>query len=119
MKKKTSIRALILGPVLLLGIVSILSNVIAMSGLKKVNNTATVIADEYLEAISELDTIGQTAKDVHTLALSHIVATDFETMTSVVGNIEAKEALLYEAILDFKKYSNATISQNYNNMVAD
>lgn len=119
MKKKTSIRALILGPVLLLGIVSILSNVIAMLGLKKVNNTATVIADEYLEAISELDTIGQTAKDVHVLALSHIVATDFETMTSVVGDIEAKEALLYDAIEDFKKYSNATISQNYNNMLTD
>ncbi len=119
MKKKTSIRALILGPVLLLGIVSILSNVIAMSGLKKVNNTATVIADEYLEAISELDTIGQTAKDVHVLALSHIVATDFETMTSVVGDIEAKEALLYDTIVDFKKYSNATISQNYNNMLTD
>ncbi|MCR5721073.1 MAG: methyl-accepting chemotaxis protein [Lachnospiraceae bacterium] len=119
MKKKTSIRALILGPVLLLGIVSILSNVIAMSGLKKVNNTATVIADEYLEAISELDTIGQTAKDVHVLALSHIVATDFETMASVVGDIEAKEALLYDTIVDFKKYSNATISQNYNNMLTD
>ena len=119
MKKKTSIRALILGPVLLLGIVSILSNVIAMSGLKKVNNTATVIADEYLEAISELDTIGQTAKDVHVLALSHIVATDFETMTSVVGDIEAKEALLYDTIVDFKKYNNATISQNYNNMLTD
>ncbi|MBP5331433.1 MAG: methyl-accepting chemotaxis protein, partial [Lachnospiraceae bacterium] len=119
MKKKTSIRTLIMGPVLFLGLVSILSNFLAMTGLKKVNNTATVIADEYLEAISELDTIGQTAKDVHSLALSHIVATDFETMTSVVGNIEAKEDVLYETIVDFQKYSNPTVSQNYNSMLAD
>ena len=119
MKKKTSIRALIMGPVLLLGIVSILSNILAMTSLKKVNNTATRISDEYLVAISELDTIGQTAKDVHSLALSHIVATDFETMTSVVGKIEAKEAVLYDAIVDFKKYSDATISKNYDSMLSD
>lgn len=119
MKKKTSIRALIMGPVLLLGMVSILSNILAMSSLKKVNNTATRISDEYLSAISELDTIGQTAKDVHALALSHIVATDFETMTSVVGKIEAKEDVLYDAIVDFKKYSDASIAKSYDNMLSD
>ncbi len=119
MKKKTSIRSLIMGPVLLLGIVSILSNIIAMSSLKKVNNTATKISDEYLVAILELDTIGRTAKDVHALALSHIVATDFETMTSVVSKIEATEEVLYEAIVDFKKYSDEPIAANYENMLSD
>ena len=119
MKKKTSIRALIMGPVLLLGMVSILSNILAMSSLKKVNNTATRISDEYLSAISELDTIGQTAKDVHALALSHIVATDFETMTSMVGKIEAKEAVLYDAIIGFKKYSDASIAKSYDSMLSD
>ncbi len=119
MEKKTSIRALIMGPVLLLGIVSILSNILAMSSLKKVNDTATKISDEYLVAISELDTIGQTAKDVHALALSHIVATDFETMTSVVGKIEATEAVLYDAIVDFKRYSDASITKSYDSMLSD
>ncbi|MBO4679194.1 MAG: methyl-accepting chemotaxis protein [Lachnospiraceae bacterium] len=110
---------MILGPVLLLGIVSILSNFLAMSSLKKVNSTATTISDEYMTAITELDTIGQTAKDVHSLALSHIVATDFETMTSVITKIEAKEALLEEAIASFEKYNNSQISQSYSSMLSD
>ena len=119
MKKKTSIRFMILGPVLLLGIVSILSNLLAMNSLKKVNNTATTISDEYMTAITELDTIGQTAKDVHSLALSHIVATDFETMTSVIAKIEAKEALLEDSIASFERYNNAQISQSYGSMLSD
>ena len=76
MKKRRSIRLLILIPVLLLGAVSIISNVMALFNLARVNNTASKIADEYMVAITELDTIGQTSKDIHTLALSHIVATD-------------------------------------------
>ena len=82
MKKKASIRVMIMAPVLLLGLVSIFSNVMSLTNLRKVNKTASTIADEYMAAINELDTIGQTSKNIHTLALSHIVATDFETMTS-------------------------------------
>lgn len=119
MKKKTSIRTKIMVPVLLLGIVSILSNVMALSNLRKVNNTASTISDEYLTAITELDTIGQTSKDVHTLALSHIVATDFATMTSVVTEIESEEAVLEEAIADYNKYVTSDISANYDSMVKD
>ncbi len=119
MKKKTSIRTKIMVPVLLLGIVSILSNVMALSNLRKVNNTASTIADEYLTAITELDTIGQTSKDVHTLALSHIVATDFATMTSVVTEIESEEAVLEEVIADYNKYVTSDTSANYDSMVKD
>ena len=119
MKKKTSIRTKIMVPVLLLGIVSILSNVMALSNLRKVNNTASTISDEYLTAITELDTIGQTSKDVHTLALSHIVATDFATMTSVVNEIESEEAVLEEAIADYNKYVTSDTSANYDSMVKD
>ncbi|WP_026657707.1 methyl-accepting chemotaxis protein [Butyrivibrio sp. AC2005] len=119
MKKKTSIRTKIMVPVLLLGIVSILSNVMALSNLRKVNNTASTISDEYLTAITELDTIGQTSKDVHTLALSHIVATDFATMTSVVTEIESEEAVLEEAIADYNKYVTSDTSANYDSMVKD
>ena len=57
MKKKSSIRVMIMVPVLLLGLVSILSNVMAVVNLRKVNQTASIIADDYLTAITELDTI--------------------------------------------------------------
>ncbi|MCR5584316.1 MAG: methyl-accepting chemotaxis protein [Lachnospiraceae bacterium] len=119
MKKKLSIRVMMLGPVLSLGIISILSNVITMSNLKRVNNIAREISDESLVAITELDTIGQTAKTIHTLALSHIVATDFATMTNVVEKIEDEEEKLYSAIVDFKKHDNESISGNYSAMLGD
>ena len=119
MKKKRSIRLLILIPVLLLGAVSIVSNILALFNLAKVNNTASKIADEYMVAITELDTIGQTSKDIHTLALSHIVATDFETMTSVIAEIEAEEAILDESIADYSKYTTAGSQEYYEKMQQD
>ncbi len=119
MKKKTSIRILIMGPVILLGIVSILSNIISIINLKRVNDSATIISNEYMSCITELDTIGQTTKDIHTLALSHIVATDFETMTAVVGKIDEEKALLDQALSDISRFNNNQISAKYDAMMAD
>ncbi len=119
MEKKTSIRLKILIPVFLLGIVSILSNVNALINLRSVNDTASTIADEYLTAITELDTIGQTSKEIHTLALSHIVATDFETMTSVIAEIEEEEDVLDAAMSDYVKYVTDDTSASYSNMLSD
>ena len=119
MKKKSSIRVMIMVPVLLLGLVSILSNVMAVVNLRKVNQTASIIADDYLTAITELDTIGQTSKDVHTLALSHIVATDFETMTSIITEIENEEAVLDEYIADYQKYVTSDSTSSYEKLVSD
>lgn len=119
MNRKTSIRFMILVPVLLLGIVSILSNVLAVVNVRNVDNTATVIAEDYLNAITDLDTIAQTTKDVHTLALSHIVATDFETMTSVVSEIEKEEAVIDEAMADYEKYITSDMTSTYTKMLED
>lgn len=117
--KKRSIRLMILIPVLLLGAVSIISNVLSLLNLSKVNKTASTIADEYMVAISELDTIGQTSKDIHTLALSHIVATDFETMTSVIAQIEAEEAVMDETIAAYSKYTTSGSQDYYEKMQQD
>ncbi|MCR5321336.1 MAG: methyl-accepting chemotaxis protein [Lachnospiraceae bacterium] len=122
MKKKRSIRVMILVPVLLLGIISVLSNCLSMWSLGNVNKTASVLADEYMGAMTELDTMAQTAKDIHTLALSHIVATDFDTMTSVVDQIESKEASLEECLNSFDQYasilgqSSDTMRAEYDNL---
>lgn len=119
MKKKSSIRVMIMVPVLLLGLVSILSNVLSLTNLRKVNNTASTIADDYMVAIGQLDTIGQTSKNIHTLALSHIVATDFETMTYVISEIEAEEAILDQTMSDYKKYVTEDNTASYDKMLAD
>ncbi|MBQ6587903.1 MAG: methyl-accepting chemotaxis protein [Butyrivibrio sp.] len=117
--KKTSIRAKILFPVLLLFVICIFSNIMALSNLGKVNSTASTIADEYLNAITELDAIGQTTKNVHTLALSHIVATDFETMTKVITDIDEQEKLLDDYIADYQKYVTSDSASSYEKMVSD
>jgi subtilase family serine protease len=82
-----------------------------MWSLGNVNKTASVLADEYMGALTELDTMAQTSKDIHTLALSHIVATDFDTMTSVVDQIETKEATLEESLTNFDHYASI-LNQN-------
>ena len=119
MNRKRSIRLMILSPVLLLGAVSIISNIMAMFNLRKVDDTASKIADEYMPAISELDTISQTSKEIHTLALSHIVATDFETMTSVIEEIDKKEVELAEAFDRYKQYNSVSSQVDYNTMLED
>ncbi len=116
---KNSIRAKIMIPVLLLGIVSVLSNVTSIYSLGSVNRTASRIADEYMAAITELDTVGQTAKDIHTLALSHIVATDFDTMTAVVEQIETEEALLEEEIHALSASKNKNVASGMETIQAD
>ncbi|WP_027208775.1 methyl-accepting chemotaxis protein [Butyrivibrio hungatei] len=119
MKRKASIRVMIMVPVLLLGFVSIFSNVMSLTNLRKVNKTASTIADDYMSAINELDTIGQTSKSIHTLALSHIVATDFETMTYVITEIEAEEAVMDQTMADYKKYVTKDSTASYDKMIAD
>lgn len=116
---RKSIRFMILIPVLLLGAVSIVSNIMALLNLGRVNNTASQIADDYMLAITELDTIGQASKEIHTLALSHIVATDFETMTSVIAQIEDKEKTLVETMAQYNDYKTESSSQYYDNMQTD
>ena len=119
MKRKASIRVMIMVPVLLLGFVSIFSNVMSLTNLRKVNKTASTIADDYMAAINELDTIGQTSKNIHTLALSHIVATDFETMTSVISAIEEEEAVLDQTMADYNKYVTEGSTASYDKMLTD
>ena len=103
MNKKKSIRVFILIPVLLLGFLSIASTILAQLNLRQVGGAATKISDEYFVAITQLDNIAQKSKDIHTLALSHIVATDFETMTGVIEKIDEEEQVLDQ---NFKDYTS-------------
>lgn len=122
MKRKVSIRYLILIPVIILGFVSISSNIMAIVNIQKVNKNASLIADEYMTSVSDLSMIQKEAQDIHKLALSHIIATDFDTMISVVENIKAQEVVMdqylddYESNLtDTSKEEYKTLLENYEN----
>lgn len=78
-KRKTSIRDMILIPVIILGLVGIFSNLMSVTSLLRVNKSASVIANQYLVGVQQLAAIESSSEEIHSLALSHIVATDFNT----------------------------------------
>ena len=77
MKKKSyiSTKFIILIPVFILGFVSVVSNILAVTNIKRVNANATQIANGYMNCISELGDIQKETLLIHRLGLSHIVAT--------------------------------------------
>ena len=56
-KKHASIKMYIMIPVLILGIVSIISNAMAIMNIRNVNANASNIADNYMTGISDLGII--------------------------------------------------------------
>lgn len=78
-------------PVLVLGIVSIVSNATAILNIRNVNANASNIADNYMNAISELGVIQEQTLELRNKALSHIIATDAETMIKIIDEIKAEE----------------------------
>ena len=91
-KKRISIKFLILIPVFVLGFLAISSNIESIINLRNVNSKAVTIADEHMKNISELSNIQKKTQNIHKLALSHIIATDLDTLISIVDEIRAEQA---------------------------
>lgn len=113
-KSNSSIKLWIFIPLLLLGIVSIVSNIMSVANIRNVNTKATTISDTYLTGISELSEIQGCVKDIHTLALSHIVATDVESMIVVVQSIREQEELLEQKLANYEQYVESSNTKDYN-----
>ncbi len=103
-KRRGTIILAILIPVFILGMVSVFSNIVALENIRNVNSNASEIADTYMVSISELAEIQQTTQKMHTEALSHIVATDFNTMVNIVDSMRENEKLLNQQISEYEKY---------------
>ena len=91
MKKKLNIKYRLILPIALLGIVALISNVLAVTNIKNVNDNAANIADNYMEGKTQLAKIQQSVMNIHKMALSHIVATDYNTMIIFVNDIKEEE----------------------------
>ena len=110
--KKTSIRLMILIPVVILGLVCVISNVLALLNIKTVNKTATVISDDYLTGIQCLSDVQSQAQQIHNVALSHIIATDFNTMIELSEKVESVEVSLEDSLTGYANYVAAD-DENY------
>lgn len=116
-KNNASIKLWIFIPLVLLGIVSIGSNLLAERNVRNVNDKATTISDEYLTSISELSDIQGNLKDIHRMGLSHIVATDADTMISLVNSVNESEATLDKQLTDYKKHT--AVTSNYKTILSN
>lgn len=118
-KKRTSLKALILVPVFILGILSVLSNVMAVNNIRKVNRNASRIADDCMNSISELSAIENETQSIHKLGLSHIIATDLNTMISIVEEMQTEQEMLEQELEDYRKYVEPGDESSYETVVSN
>ncbi len=109
--KNISLKHRLIIPVALLGIVALLSNLLSFINIHNVNASAANIADNYMEGKGQLAEICQSSMNIHKMALSHIVATDYDTMITLVQQIKKEEAVLDDMLA---KYEYHVISKDQN-----
>lgn len=117
--KSMSLKYRLIVPIVLLGIVAFLSNVLSIINIHNVNASAATISDNYMDGKSRLAEICQTSMDIHKIALSHIVATDYETMIDLVQQMKAEEALLDQMLADFEPYVILADQKQYEQLLSN
>ena len=117
-KKRASLKTLILLPVFILGALTIICNVMAINNIRTVNSNAADITDNCMMSVSDLGEIKNDIQVIHTLGLSHIIATDLNTMISVVGEINDNQEELEKKLDEYKKYVQNDDMDTYNSLVS-
>ena len=115
MKKqgRFSTKMIILIPVFVIGIISIISSVLAVKNIRKVNENATQIANGYMVCIADLGSIQIETEKIHRLGLSHILAKDLDSMISLVDVIRSEQTVLDEYLSDFEQFIDDSDRENY------
>lgn len=104
MKKKFTIQQRLILPIILLGVVALISNALSVFSINNVNSNASKIVDNYMVGSETLQNIRHTTTNIHKMALSHIVATDYNTMITVVAQIKEEQKLLETYLREYKNY---------------
>lgn len=102
MKGKLTLQQRLILPIVLLGLVTLLSNLLAVFSINNVHANARTIVDEYMASKEELEDIRRSMMDLHRLALSHIVAVDHPTMIRLVQEMKAGEEELDGKLADYE-----------------
>lgn len=117
-KKRISIKIIILVPVFILGILAVFSNLQAVKNLGRVNTTAVKISDEHMVNITDLSDIQKEAQAIHRMALSHIIATDLDTLIELVDDIRAEEEILDGYLEEYRDSLMELDSNAYENLLS-
>ncbi len=118
-RPRLSIKLLTLVPVCVLSFVCILSNIVAVHNIQSVNRTATTIADDYMTGIFNLSNIQRETQKLYSMALSHIIATDLDTMVELVGSILTEEELLDDMLSEYGAAVSPENAQAYEQLMSE
>ena len=118
-RPRLSIKLLTLIPVCVLSFVCILSNIVAVHNIQSVNRTATTIADDYMTGIFNLSNIQRETQKLYSMALSHIIATDLDTMVELVGSILTEEELLDDMLSEYGAAVSPENAQAYEQLMSE
>lgn len=119
MKDRLTLQQRLILPVILLGTVIVLSNVLAVFGVNNVNKNAGTIVDEYMVSEARLEDIRHSILNLHRLALSHIVAADHKTMIELVEEIKEQEAQLDEKLAAYGEFVAEKDRETYGSLLED
>ena len=119
MINKLSLKYRLILPVALLGMVALISNLLAVSNIRNVNANAANIADNYMRQQTQLSEIRRSIMDIHKMALSHIVATDYETMITLVRQIKEEEKLLDEQLAQYNSGLSPKDEEAYQSLLSN
>lgn len=119
MKGKLTLQQRLILPIVLLGVVTLLSNLLAVFSIHNVHANAGTIVDEYMVSEAKLGDIRRSMMDIHRLALSHIVAADHATMIRLVQEIKAEEAALDGQLADYEAFVSENDGAVYQTLLED
>ena len=115
-KKKLSTKLIILIPVFILGIFSVISNVMSVSNIRNVNRSAVQISEVSLKNVSGLAEIQRQTQNMHNLGLYHIIAVDLDSMIQLVEKIRSQEDALEKDLESYKTYVTPDTQKEYNDI---
>lgn len=115
-KKRISTKFIILVPVFILGFVCILSSLVAVIGIRRVNSSAGKITNTYLSGVTALSNIQKETKDIYRMGLSHIVATKLDTMIDLVEKVREREEIIEQSLEEYQKYVQDSDQSDYDGL---
>ena len=119
MRSKLRLQQRLILPIVLLGLVAFLSNVLAVFSINNVHSNAKTIVDKYMVSEGKLEEIRRSMMDIHLLALSHIVAEDHATMIQLVQEIKAEETALDETLAAYESFVAKEDAELYQSLLED
>ena len=119
MKGRLTLQQRLILPIILLGLITLLSNILAVFSINNVHTTAGSIVDKSMVSEERLEDIRRSVMDIHRLALSHIVAADHATMIQLVQEIKAEEAALDEKLASYEGFVAPEDQETYQSLLEE